>query len=405
MRALMPALCLVLLLAGIAPAADSLNVRLVGNWAAVMECSGIAADGDYVYLAAGWLHVVSVADPAHPVEVATVDSVSYFWDVAIDGDYAYLADDIGLYVVSVADPIHPVVVGHCDAPNIAYGVAAGGGYAYLADYTSGLRVISVADPAHPVEVGYYDTPGEACGVALAGTCVYVADNASGLRVISVADPAHPVEIGSTDSTIGAYKVVLSGNYANLVYGYGMGVISVADPAHPVEVGQCNLPGGGGPAGVAVNGVYAYVADQDGGLRVVSVADPAHPMEVGHYVEQNGLDEPLCVAAFGDYVYVGTLWDGLRAYQFYGAGVQETMNDGRGTMNAGPTVVRGVLSLPLASGVERLASCVLLDATGRKVLQLKPGANDVRALAPGVYFVKEAQAQAQEKSVRKVIITK
>jgi hypothetical protein len=35
--------------------------------------------------------------------------------------------------------------------------------------------------------------------------------------------------------------------------------------------------------------------------------------------------------------------------------------------------------------------VLLDACGRKVLDLKPGANDVRALAPGVYFVRESPA--------------
>jgi hypothetical protein len=31
-----------------------------------------------------------------------------------------------------------------------------------------------------------------------------------------------------------------------------------------------------------------------------------------------------------------------------------------------------------------------------------GANDVRALAPGVYFVREAQAQAQAQAVRKVV---
>ncbi|MBN2464850.1 hypothetical protein JXD38_04415 [candidate division WOR-3 bacterium] len=38
--------------------------------------------------------------------------------------------------------------------------------------------------------------------------------------------------------------------------------------------------------------------------------------------------------------------------------------------------------------------VLLDAAGRKVMDLKTVVNDVRALAPGVYFVIEAQAQAQ-----------
>ena len=52
----------------------------------------------------------------------------------------------------------------------------------------------------------------------------------------------------------------------------------------------------------------------------------------------------------------------------------------------PSIVRGVLFLP-ASRVERNASSVLLDLSGRTVLDLQPGPNDVRALAPGVYFVR------------------
>jgi hypothetical protein len=42
---------------------------------------------------------------------------------------------------------------------------------------------------------------------------------------------------------------------------------------------------------------------------------------------------------------------------------------------------------------------LLDASGRKVLDIRAGANDVSRLAPGVYFVQEAQARA----VRKIIV--
>jgi hypothetical protein len=38
-----------------------------------------------------------------------------------------------------------------------------------------------------------------------------------------------------------------------------------------------------------------------------------------------------------------------------------------------------------------------------VLDLKPGANDVSHVAPGVYFIHEAQAQAQAQAVAKVII--
>jgi hypothetical protein len=40
-----------------------------------------------------------------------------------------------------------------------------------------------------------------------------------------------------------------------------------------------------------------------------------------------------------------------------------------------------------------------------VLDLQAGPNDVRALAPGVYFVREAQAQAQAQAMRKVVVTR
>jgi hypothetical protein len=68
-------------------------------------------------------------------------------------------------------------------------------------------------------------------------------------------------------------------------------------------------------------------------------------------------------------------------------------------NSGATVVRGVLLLPPASGVGRDASSVLLDISGRRLIDLHPGANDVTALAVGVYFVRSAVG------VRKVILEK
>jgi len=84
------------------------------------------------------------------------------------------------------------------------------------------------------------------------------------------------------------------------------------------------------------------------------------------------------------------------------GVAETMNDGRRTMNVGATLVRGVLNLP-ASAFTLHSS--LFSLSGEKVLDLAPGPNDVSHLAPGVYFVREAQTQAQAQATRKVIITR
>jgi hypothetical protein len=50
---------------------------------------------------------------------------------------------------------------------------------------------------------------------------------------------------------------------------------------------------------------------------------------------------------------------------------------------------------------------LLDINGRRVLDLKPGANNVSRLPPGVYFVREQPQTSLPKpqAIRKVILTK
>jgi hypothetical protein len=68
-----------------------------------------------------------------------------------------------------------------------------------------------------------------------------------------------------------------------------------------------------------------------------------------------------------------------------------------------TIVRGVMRLADGPGS---SPSWLLDATGRRVTELQPGANDVSRLAPGVYFVWEQVAVGGERStvgVRKIVI--
>jgi aminopeptidase N len=82
------------------------------------------------------------------------------------------------------------------------------------------------------------------------------------------------------------------------------------------------------------------------------------------------------------------------------GIQE-MPDGEVRMtNTGPSIIRGVLLLGDCPQTGTVPKAVLLDVSGRKVLDLHAGANDVSGLCPGIYFVLEAQARA----VRKVVLT-
>jgi YVTN family beta-propeller protein len=70
----------------------------------------------------------------------------------------------------------------------------------------------------------------------------------------------------------------------------------------------------------------------------------------------------------------------------------------------PTIIRGVLVLPSS---QPTVNSSLLSVDGREVLELHSGSNDVRSLAPGVYFVREAPQAASRKpqAVRKIVVAR
>jgi hypothetical protein len=86
--------------------------------------------------------------------------------------------------------------------------------------------------------------------------------------------------------------------------------------------------------------------------------------------------------------------------------EETSNAELRTPIGSPSVVRGVLFLLGATSPKPQAAS-LMDIGGRTVLELRPGANDVSRLSPGVYFFREEPQAAGRKprAVRKIVIAK
>ena len=70
---------------------------------------------------------------------------------------------------------------------------------------------------------------------------------------------------------------------------------------------------------------------------------------------------------------------------------------------GGTIVRSVLFLPRS--LDPSIPSALLDISGRMLLDLHPGANDVSRLSPGVYFVHSALGVCEASSVTKVVVTR
>jgi YVTN family beta-propeller protein len=84
------------------------------------------------------------------------------------------------------------------------------------------------------------------------------------------------------------------------------------------------------------------------------------------------------------------------------GIEESPKPQASSRKPEPTIVRGVLMLGAVDSRQQTGyRAELLDVSGRRVAALQTGANDVRGLAPGVYFVRGVQPQA----IHKLVITR
>ncbi len=119
-------------------------------------------------------------------------------------------------------------------------------------------------------------------------------------IMDCSDPANPEELGNTMLPEAMENIVVSGSYAYVADdNSGLRIIDVSNPAYPAEVGYYDTPGRA--YGVAVSGSYAYVADQSEGLRIIDISNPAAPAEVGYYDNET----IACgITISGSYAYLG-----------------------------------------------------------------------------------------------------
>ncbi len=148
----------------------------------------------------------------------------------------------------------------------------------------------------------------------------------------------------------------------------------------------------------------YRHSTDGGLTWV-------PMEL---LSDSGWAYHTCIAIGGTAVHLA--WqDGRDANKEVYYKRNPTANSGVTEEDEGgglkverrmTSVARGVLYVQPKNYGLHMTAC-LLDVSGRKVMELRPGENDVRALSPGVYFLREvdAQAQAQAQAFQKVVVAR
>jgi hypothetical protein len=276
---------------------------------------GIAIDGDWAYLAdlAGGLHVVDISNPSSPQNVGHVFTPGYAYDLVVAGRYVYVT--VGGYApealtaYDVSDPTSPTLLTSVTLGDSPTGIALSGDHVFTTDWLGVLRTVRVADTIDPHLAGSTSVIYPEGQLALAGDHAYLADGMFGLRVIDIRDPANPVIVGTADTPGAAEDVDVSGNLAYVAdgtFGY-LQVVDISDPTNPTVLGQGSDPGG---KGVDVQGHLAYVAAGLNGFYVLDVSDPTSPTLRG---ADGSLASTHDVVVTGDLAYVADEYDCLGIY--------------------------------------------------------------------------------------------
>jgi len=230
-------------------------------------------------------------------------------DVAVEGDYAYVAAGNRVYVVDVSNPTHTIVKGQVESGPMGWAtvIAAARGYVYVIDGVDYLTIIDTANPSAPRLVSSSRLFGGANDIALHETYAYVVDDGyKALFIIDVSDPAMPKEVGRLEhlGNLIHIDVAEHPDQAGRVYAYITGapvpgpigsdpegnpfaIIDVTDPTRPHQVYPYGTGGSYGLHDVAVVGRYVYLTAHDPaggmlrGFNVLDMTDPVLPRPVGY----------------------------------------------------------------------------------------------------------------------------
>jgi len=303
---------------------------LRASYETLSDAGDVYLGGGVAYVANGLrgLKTVDVSNPASPKVLGSVALPGAATKVTVSGKRAYICDNSGttpetwrsfLHIVDVAMPSSPRLLGFYIAPE-AWDVAVSGNWAYVAN-NDGFQVVDVSNPSSPTLRGSFATPGWPGGVSVSGGLAFVADYST-LQIIDVRNPAAPF-LRSSFPASPIYRIrnvfVASGvAYTDGVWNASgtpgdFACIDVRNPDAPKLLGVYDIAGEFDTGEFYVSNGLAYVVLDM--LRVLDVRKPSAPTLCGSYPVGVGSFKPG-VFASGDLVYLADSL-GLRIYQFTG----------------------------------------------------------------------------------------
>jgi hypothetical protein len=283
------------------------TVTVVGTLTTLGAVDQITVTDDYAYVVGGGnrhLHLVALAEPAPPHEIATHLTTTYVEDFALAGNYLYLVSAYGLHVLEVTQPTAPQGLGWLSLPGI-FEIYSAGRYLFASDPAGNFWVIDLTEPTKLEVAAHYPAFAFATGMTVAGTLAYL-PTTDGVRIVTIAESGQLTQVGFIPLPRIVNRLAVVGHYAYLITdARDFQIIDVADPTAPRLVGRYQTTKVA--TDLVVDGAYAYITVGAAGLQVLAIADPTQIRAVGY---RQTADVALRVAVVDGRIYVADRFGGL-----------------------------------------------------------------------------------------------
>lgn len=256
----------------------------------------VALSGQYAYLASGYGGVteVNINNPSSPFITSTIlpdlpddFSRSYIAQLSTshDKNTLYCADNgYGLAIINISTKMFPSVTSVLDLPSDSTDVACESiynHYVYLVDVFN-LYVVDVLDKSNPQLILSKEIDIQPVNISIQGSLMVLAGQ-EGAAIYSLSNPSNPSQLYSSynkgtciETSTG--DAILNDNYLYLINSQQIQILDVSSPTNPETVYFEDDIDYAGPSSVCFNENTAYLAEAD--LSIIDMSNIENPVELG-----------------------------------------------------------------------------------------------------------------------------
>jgi hypothetical protein len=277
-----------------------------GNWA-----HDVAVDGQYLYVADGraGLWILDVSAPSSPKPIANLDTKDFAAQVEVHKNLAYVVTS-ELLVIDVSNPYSPKILSHYQGfihetyTGWINRIAVSDSFVFITQYDNGLEIVDVKNPYAPRAVGHF-LQSMIVDVAVAGGYAYLGTLEKGMRVVDVRDPFQLREVGYFQRpNVSVVRLKTVDSIVYLDEGTAIRILDVSNLSHLEELSYLSLQFG--LLDIEVKERYLYVPGV-----VIDVSSPRVPRVVGHYLQRS---PARGIATDGKNIFVAATENGVYVWR-------------------------------------------------------------------------------------------